>query len=220
MKTPRGIAVNWAAGANEAVGPANLLHLFHLLSGKTLQWRNGKEQYVPCGKGKKVVDFPPPIGRLPVFYTGHAESVSLPRNVPGLDFASVHGGASPVFDIKVVRFLALLGLTKTHARRELLFRMVKPIIPLFQSEKAPDKSVGLVEVWGTDNGKEKRVHYTYVGHIAFITSAPCLQAASWLSSGKFDTLPGGVYAPERLLPDPEEFLKELRVRGVEMTYYE
>ena len=220
MKTPKGIAVNWGAGANEAVGPANLLHLFHLLSGETLQWRNGKEEYVPCGKGKKVVDFPPPIGRLPIFYTGHAESVTLPRNIPGLDYVSVHGGASPVFDIKVVRFLAMLGLTKTHARRERLFRMVKPILPLFQSEKAPNKSVGLVEVWGVDGGKEKRVYYTYVGHIAFITSAPCLQAAVWLCQGKFDHLPGGVYAPERLLDDPEEFLAELRKRGIEMEYFE
>lgn len=220
MKTPKGIAVNWGAGANEAVGPANLLHLFHLLSGKTLQWRNGKEEYVPCGKGKKVVEFPPPIGRLPIFYTGHAESVTLPRNIPGLEYVSVHGGASPVFDIKVVRFLALLGLTKTHARRERLFRMVKPILPLFQSEKAPDKSVGRVEVWGTDGGTEKKVYYTYVGHIAFITSAPCLQAAVWLCGGKFDHHPGGVYAPERLLDDPEEFLAELRTRGVEMEYFE
>jgi len=220
MKTPKGIAVNWGAGANEAVGPANLLHLFHLLSGKTLQWRNGREEYVPCGKGKKVVEFPPPIGRLPIFYTGHAESVTLPRNIPGLDYVSVHGGASPVFDIKVVRFLALLGLTSTHVRRERLFRMVRPILPLFQSEKAPDKSVGRVEVWGTDGDQEKKVYYTYVGHIAFITSAPCLQAAVWLCQGKFDHLPGGVYAPERLLEDPEVFLQELRTRGVDMTYYE
>ena len=81
-------------------------------------------------------------------------------------------------------------------------------------------TVGRVEVWGTDGGKEKKVYYTYVGHIAFITSAPCLQAAVWLCRGKFDHLPGGVYAPERLLEDPEEFLSALRARGVEMTYYE
>jgi lysine 6-dehydrogenase len=215
-----GISVNWAAGSNEPVGPANILHLFHLLSGKTLQWRNGREEYVPCGKGKKVVDFPPPIGKLPVFYTGHAESVSLPRNLPGLKYVSVHGGVSPVFDLKTVRFLANLGLTKTHRRRKILFATVKPILPLFQSDKAPDKSVGRVEVWGTHKGKEKVVYYTYVGHIAHITSAPCLQAAVWLFGGKFDKLPGGVYAPERLIKDPEPFLSELRKRGVVMKYFE
>ncbi len=220
LDKPEGISVNWAAGANEQAGPANILHLFHLLSGKTLQWRDGHEEYVPCGKGKKVVDFPPPIGSLPVFYTGHAESVSLPRNLQGLKYVSVHGGVSPVFDVMMVRFLAHLGLTKTHRRREILFAAVKPILPLFQSEKAPDKSVGRVEVWGKHKGKEKLVYYTYLGHIAFITSAPCLQAAVWLHKGKFDKLPGGVYAPERLIKDPEPFLSELMKRGVVMDYFE
>ncbi|MBN1572335.1 MAG: saccharopine dehydrogenase NADP-binding domain-containing protein [Deltaproteobacteria bacterium] len=220
LDKPEGISVNWAAGSNEAVGPANILHLFHLLSGKTLQWRDGHEEYVPCGKGKKVVEFPPPIGSLPVFYTGHAESVSLPRNLEGLKYASVHGGVKPVFDVMTVRLLANLGLTKTHRRRKILFAIVKPILPLFQSDKAPNKSVGRVEVWGEHKGKEKTVYYTYVGHIAFITSAPCLQAAVWLHKGKFDKLPGGVYAPERLLKDPEPFLAELRKRGVVMEYFE
>ena len=220
LDKPEGISVNWAAGSIEPVGPANILHLFHLLSGKTLQWRNGHDEYVPCGKGKKIVEFPPPIGKLPVFYTGHAESVSLPRNLRGLKYVSVHGGVSPVFDVMTVRFLANLGLTKTHRRRKILFATVKPILPLFQSSKAPDKSVGRVEVWGKHKGKEKVVFYTYVGHIAFITSAPCLQTAVWLKKGKFDKLPGGVYAPERLIADPEPFLSELRKRGVEMEYFE
>ena len=220
LDKPEGISVNWAAGANEQAGPANILHLFHLFTGKTLQWRDGHEEYVPCGKGKKVVDFPAPIGSLPVFYTGHAESVSLPRNLHGLKYASVHGGVSPVFDVMVVRFLANLGLTKTHKRRETLLAVVKPILPLFQSKKAPDKSVGKVEVWGMHKGKEKTVYYTYLGHIAFITSAPCLQAAVWLHKGKFDKLPGGVYAPERLIEDPDPFLAELMKRGVDMDYFE
>ena len=62
MDAPEGIAVNWAAGSNEPVGPANILHLFHLFAGETLQWRDGHDQYVPCGKGKKIVDFPRPSG--------------------------------------------------------------------------------------------------------------------------------------------------------------
>jgi saccharopine dehydrogenase-like NADP-dependent oxidoreductase len=106
MDCPKRIAVNWAGGANEAVGPANLLHVLHLMSGKTLQWRDGREQYVPCGGGKKMVEFPPPIGRIPTWYTGHAESVSLPRNMEGLDYVSVHGGVVPPFDFQLV---ALLG---------------------------------------------------------------------------------------------------------------
>ena len=220
MDTPNSIAVNWAAGSNEAVGPANLLHVFHLMSGQTLQWRNGREEYVPCGRGKKMVEFPDPIGRIPTWYTGHAESVSIPRNLDRLEYVSVHGGVVPPFAFQLVAFLSKLGLTTTHERRARLLRAVKPILPLFQTAKSPDKSAGRVEVWGTDKGTEKYVYYTYVGHLAFVTSCPCLQTILWLKRGKFDHLPGGVYAAERLIEDPGPFLKELESRGVEIAYHE
>jgi saccharopine dehydrogenase-like NADP-dependent oxidoreductase len=220
MDNPKGVAVNWAAGSNEPVGSANLLHVLHLMSGKTLQWRDGREEYVRCGAGRKTVEFPDPIGRIPTWYTGHAESVSIPRNLPGLDYVSVHGGVVPPFDFQFVAFLSRLGLTATHARRERLLRMMRPLLPLFQSNKSPDKSVGRVDVWGSDQGKEKYVFYTYVGHIAFITSCPCLQTILWLKQRKFDHLPGGVYSAERLIENPDPFLKELEDRGVEIAYYE
>jgi saccharopine dehydrogenase-like NADP-dependent oxidoreductase len=220
MEKPSRIAVNWAGGANEAVGPSNILHVLHLMSGKTLQWRDGHEEYVPCGKGRKTVDFPEPIGRIPTWYTGHAESVSLPRNLPGLDNVSVHGGAVPVFDFQLVAFLGRLGLTTTHERRVRVLKAFTPILPLFQSPRAPDKSAGRVEAWGTDGGQEKYVHYTFVGHIAFITSCPCLQTMLWLKQGAFDHLPGGVYAPERLIEDPGAFLTELTGRGMVIESFE
>jgi len=220
MDNPKRIAINWAAGSNEPVGPANLLHVMHLMSGKTLQWRDGHEQYVLCGAGRKMVEFPDPIGRIPTWYTGHAESVSIPRNLPGLDYVSVHGGVVPPFDFQFVAFLSKLGLTSTHERRARLLRMMKPFLPLFQSKKSPDKSVGRVEVWGTHQGNDKYVFYTYVGHIAFITSCPCLQTILWLKEGKFDHLPGGVYSAERLIEKPDPFLKKLESRGVEIAYHE
>jgi saccharopine dehydrogenase-like NADP-dependent oxidoreductase len=220
IEKPEGISINWAAGSNEDVGRANILHLMHLFTGKTLQWRNGHEEYVPCGGGEKLVHFPEPVGSLKVFYTGHAESVTLPRILKGLKYVSVHGGVDPVFDVKLVRFFARLGLTKTHRLREIMFAIFKPIIPYLVSSKSPNKSVGRVEVWGTENGREKQVYYTYVGHIAFISSAPCFLAARWLAQGKFDKLPGGVYAPERLVEDPVPFLKELEELGIEINYFD
>ena len=220
MGGPKKIAVNWAAGSNEPVGPANVLHVMHLMTGETLQWRNGHDEYVPCGGDKKMVEFPDPIGRIPTWYTGHAESVSIPRNLPGLDYVSVHGGVVPPFDFQMVAFFGKLGLTTTHRRRVRLFKLLRPILPLFQSKKSPDKSVGRVEVWGTDGGTEKYVYYTYVGHLAFVTSCPCLQTILWLKRGKFDHLPGGVYSAERLIEDPAPFLKELENRGVEIAYHE
>lgn len=220
MESPKKVAINWVAGSNEAVGPANLLHLFHLTSGKTLQWREGREAYVPCGGGRKMVGFPEPIGKIPTWYTGHAESVSLPRNLTGLDYVSVHGGIVPPFDFQLAAFLGRLGLTTTHKRRKRMLKIIRPLLPLFQSKKSPDKSAGRVEVWGTHGGKERYVYYAYIGHISFITSCPCLQTILWLEKGKFDHLPGGVYSPERLIEAPGPFLGELESRGVEIIYYE
>jgi hypothetical protein len=102
----------------------------------------------------------------------------------------------------------------------LLFKTLRPFLPLFQSKKAPDKSAGRVEAWGSHRGRDKYVYYTFVGHIAFITSCPCLQAILWLKQGRFDHLPGGVYSPERLIEHPSSFLDELKARGLEMTYHE
>ena len=59
-------------------------------------------------------------------------------------FVYVHGGVKPVFDVKTVRFLAVLGLTKTHARRQRLFNTVKPILPLFQSASVEGRKKGLI----------------------------------------------------------------------------
>lgn len=66
MAEPRRINVHWCAGSDEAVGPSNLAHLFHIFNGTTLQWLDGREVRVKTGRGKKVVEFPPPIGRNPV----------------------------------------------------------------------------------------------------------------------------------------------------------
>lgn len=211
---PYRISVNWCAGSDESVGPSNLTHLFHIFNGTTLQWFDGKEVRVKTGAGRKRVSFPQPIGENPVYYTGHAESVSLPRNLPGLREVTLHGGAKPAYIISLVKLLSALGLLRTHARRAALARFFHHIEGWFSSEGL-DKSVGRVEVYGEENGKPCCTCFVYVGHIAEITSFPAYVAAKWLCSGKFDDKPGGVYAAERILERPDPFLEELRALGVD-----
>ena len=216
MAKPEKIHIHWCAGSDEAAGPANLAHLFHIFTGTTLQWMEGREVRVKTGRGKKTVVFPEPIGQVPVFYTGHAESVSIPRNLPGLTEVTLHGGVKPVYIVKLVKAMAALGLTKKHRSRTSLARFFHRIEGWFVSEGI-DKSVGRVEVYGKDEGGAAQSRaYSYVGHIADITSIPCLTAALWLGRGKFDALPGGVYAPERVIDDPDVFLQDLVQRGVEI----
>ncbi len=207
------INVNWCAGSDESVGPSNLTHLFHIFNGTTLQTINGKETRVKTGAGKKLVEFPEPIGSNYVYYTGHAESVSLPRNLPGLTEVTLHGGVKPDYIVTLVKLLSRLKLLSTHARRVALAKFFHKIEGWFASDGI-DKSVGRIDIYGESNGQTHYKYFTYVGHIAEITSLPAYLAAKWLCAGKFDHLPGGVYAPERLLEQPDGFIDELKNLGV------
>jgi saccharopine dehydrogenase-like NADP-dependent oxidoreductase len=213
---PDRIHVNWCAGSDESVGESNLMHLFHIFNGTTLQWFEGREVRVRTGQGRKRVTFPEPIGDAWVYYTGHAESVSLPRNLVGLREVTLHGGVKPGYIATLVKAMSALGLFRTHARRRRLAHLFHHIEGWF-STAGLDKSVGKVEIYGHQDGKQFYRYYTYVGHIAEITSLPALLAAKWVLSGRFDALPGGVYAAERLIEAPETFLEELRSMGVAIS---
>jgi hypothetical protein len=56
----------------------------------------------------------------------------------------------------------------------------------------------------------------YTDYINEIGLYPAYLAAKWLCSGKLDAMPGGVYAPEKLLDNPDPFLAELKALGVEI----
>lgn len=219
MDEPRRVNVHWAAGSNEAAGPANLAHLFNIFHGTTLQTIRGREVRVRCGGGRKLVRFPFPMGELPVYHTGHAESVSIPRNIPGLTEVTLHGGVQPPYIPILIMLMARTGLFGTHARRTAAAKFFHRIETVFGAGGL-DKSVGRVDVYGLHGGKTVHRTYTYLGHIGRITAIPSAAAALWELGGRFRDTPGGVYAPERLLADPDPFLAELMRRGVEIFFHE
>jgi len=219
MESARRINIHWAAGSNEDVGPANLTHLFNIFHGTTLQTIRGNEVEVKTGGGRKVVRFPFPMGDLPVYYTGHAESVSIPRNLEGLTEVTLHGGVQPGYIPWLLKALDVTGLFSTHKSRSAFARFIMKIESIFASGGL-DKSVGRIDVYGFDKGKTAHRTYTYIGHIGLITSIPCVTAALWEAKGNFKSKPGGVYSAERLLDDPDPFLKDLMSRGVEIFFYE
>lgn len=219
MDNPKRINVHWAAGSNESAGPANLTHLFNIFHGTTLQTIRGQEIEVPTGGGRKLVRFPFPMGDLPVYYTGHAESVSMPRNLPGLTEATLHGGVQPSYIPLLIMFINKLGLLSTHEKRKKMANFFYKIESMFGAGGL-DKSVGRVDVYGTNKGKTAHRTYTYIGHIGLITSIPCSVAALWELTGKFKKIPGGVYSSDRLLENPDPFLAEIMKRGVEIFYYD
>jgi len=217
MDTPEKINVHWTGGSDEDIGPANVKHVMHIFAGETLQWIDGKETWVKTGRGRKVVEFPEPIGIQPVYYTGHAESVSIPRNLKGLQEVTLHGGSQPKWVSVFARTVGELGLTTTHNKRELLTKALSPIMGLFSVGGTADKSVFRIDCYGKHKGKEKHNYYTGVGHIAEITSMPCVEGAMMLARGEIKQ--HGVFAAEAVF-DPDDFLPRIAKRGVTMTYYD
>ncbi|MBF0397461.1 MAG: saccharopine dehydrogenase NADP-binding domain-containing protein [Desulfobacterales bacterium] len=210
VKNTHKIHVNWCAGSDESVGPSNLMHLFHIFNATTLQTFDGKEIPVKTGEGEKEVEFPLPIGKAKVYYTGHAESVSLPRNLPGLKEVTLHGGVKPNYIVHLVKFMSSLNFFATHERRVMLANLFHKIESWFSSKEF-NKSVGRVDIYG-----DAYKYFTYVGHIADITSIPAYIASKWLANGKFNDMDGGVYSPEKILVKPEKFIDELKFLGIEI----
>lgn len=218
MDEPEKIHIQWAGGSNEAVGPANVKHVLHIFEGTTLQWLDGKEVRVKTGTNKKLVDFPEPIGKLPVYYTGHAESVSVPRNLKGLKEVTLHGGVHPPYIARLATFFGNLGLTTTPKKRDRVAQLMVPLenIGIF-SKGGVDKSVFRIDAYGKKNGKPAHHYYTGVGHIADITSIPCVEGALMIARGELKK--PGVHAAESAL-EPDVFLPRLEKRGITLNYYE
>jgi len=216
MDEPEKIHIHWAGGSNEDVGPANVKHVLHIFSGTTLQWINGKEVRVKTGTNKKIVEFPAPMNKLPVYYTGHAESVSVPRNLKGLKEVTLHGGIHPPYVARLATFFGKLGLTNTSKKRDRLAKILVPIEGLFATGGV-DKSVFRIDVFGKKNGKPAHHYYTGVGHIADITSIPAVEGALMITRGELKK--PGVHAAESAL-EPADFLPRLEKRGIELKYYE
>ncbi len=216
MDAPEKIHIQWAGGSNEAVGPANVKHVLHIFSGYTLQWLNGKETKVKTGTNRKVVEFPEPMGKLPVYYTGHAESVAVPRTLKGLKEVTLHGGTHPAYISQLATFFGNLGLSNTPEKREKLANLLMPIEGLFATGGV-DKSVFRIDAYGKKNGKPVHHYYTGVGHIAEITSIPCVEGAMMIARGELKK--PGVHSAESAL-EPDDFLPRLEKRGIDLRYYE
>ncbi|HOK08586.1 MAG TPA: saccharopine dehydrogenase NADP-binding domain-containing protein [Candidatus Hydrogenedens sp.] len=219
LDKPERIEINWAGGSDEDIGPANVKHVLHIFSGYTLQWRDGKEVKIKTGTERKIVEFPEPMGKLPVYITGHAESVSVPRNLPGLTYVSLHGGIHPPYIARLATFLGSLGLTNTSRKREILTKILLPLVNMgIFSKGGIDQSVFRIDVYGEKNGKPTHHYYSGVGHIAEITSIPAVEGALMIARGELNK--PGVHSAESAIDDVDAFLNRLKNRNVKLFYYE
>lgn len=207
------INISFAGGSQDAEGKANIHHAIYMYYGKVISFLDGKEVYVDAGSGCEIVEFPEPVGKLPVFHVGHAEPVTIPRNIPGLKEVTLKGGIHPSWLSKLAIILAKLNLTNTPSKREKLTNLVYKLLPLM-GRGGLEVSGLRVDIYGEKEGNKKHLFYACVDRMSIITGVPAAIGAVLIGKGIIKEK--GVFAPEAVI-DPDVFLKELERKNIKIS---
>ena len=216
MSRPRRIHIAWFGGADDAGGYANYRHAVHIFCGKVPSFRDGREVLVRSGSGKETVQFPPPCGRLPVYHTGHAEPVTIPGNIAGLETVSLKGGIWPGWLARAGILLERVGLVRGDRSQKWWADFFYRLLPRLPRGKCTVSGFR-VDVYGEQDGRQAHRWYTCVGRMKNITSIPAALGAVMLAQGEIAER--GAFAPEAVI-DPEPFLAALDPLGVKIEEHE
>jgi len=195
-------------------------------------YKDGEFYPVPPFTGERIIDFPYPIGPMPVYFVPHGETRSFPRNL-GAKRVFVKGTFTPK-GMGLMRSLLDYGFfsTNTIKIRDIKISPKELIMQaLLQMPEANEKerlfAYGLhVEVIGRKwSHRVKRTYWTthpsmsewgipyaYSNNVGF----PLGICAQLIAEGKVKT---GVNAPEAMI-EPEVFFAELAQRNIQVHYRE
>lgn len=202
------IKVSWAGSAADSTGLAVIMHVFYAVTGNVPTYKDGAWVHVPAGTETEVVEFPPPLGRVPVYHCGHPEPLTIPRYLP-VRSVSLKGALVPNWNNKLAPILARLGLIGTPERNLRTARLIHAVEGIFRVGGVP-ASGARVDVTGLKDGVRRTISFGAAETMGKITGIPAALCARWLAAGR---LPKGAYAPEGCL-DPDPFLAELAGRGI------
>lgn len=204
------VRIAFTGDAQDAEGLANVEHALHMFTGEVAAHLDGKPAKVRAGTGREWVEFPHPVGRVPVYYTGHAEPVTLPRFIPGLRTVTLKGGITPAWLSRLGKLLVFLRMTSTPQKRRRLATRLHKLRP-YLGRGGLGVSALRVDCAGTRGGRSVRASYACVSPMALMTAAPAAIGALLLARGEISK--PGVFAPEGCV-DPERFFPLLEARGV------
>jgi saccharopine dehydrogenase-like NADP-dependent oxidoreductase len=213
---PRRIHIAWFGGADDAGGYANYQHAVHIFCGKVPSFEHGRELPVRAGDGREMVEFPPPCGRLPVYYTGHAEPVTIPKNIPGLEEVTLKGGIWPNWLARAGILLERAGLIRGERSQKWWADLFYRVLPRLPQGKCTVSGFR-IDVWGEKDGREAHHWYAGVDRMKRITSLPAAVGAVMLARGEIEER--GVFAPEALV-DPDTMLSRLEPYGIKVERHE
>lgn len=211
-KTKR-INISWAAGLGDLDGSGEFFkHLLNVFNGQASTRDGGRWKKVAAGSGEETVEFPEPIGKIPVYHVGHPEPITIPHFYPALEQVTLKGGVAPSGFGTLARTLARLRLTDTPGKRDTSATFVKLLSPFFGSHVAAVSALR-VDVHGEKKGEESTASYLVADKMKRLTAAPAATGAILAGSGAIDKK--GVLTPETAF-DPEDFLTELSKRKVKV----
>jgi lysine 6-dehydrogenase len=216
MDRPRRIHIAWFSGVDQASGKANFRHSIHIFSGKVPSFENGREVMVRAGGGKEMVDFPPPCGRVPAYYVGHAEPVTLPRYIPGLETLTLKGGVWPAWQGRALILMERVGLFRSERSQKFWADLMCRVLPKLPSGKFTVSGFR-VDVHGEKDGRPAHYWYTEVGPMVPATGIPAALGALMLAEGKISQR--GVFPPEAVI-DPDPFFASLEPYGLKAESHE
>jgi saccharopine dehydrogenase-like NADP-dependent oxidoreductase len=203
------INIAWAGDAEDSEGLAVIKHTYHIFTGMIITYLDGKHLKIKAGTGKEIVEFLPPINKIPVYHLGHPEPVTIPKFIPNVKTVTLKGGLTPPWLNGLAKILVSLKLTNTPEKRDRLANLTKKLLPYLPGGGL--KISGLrVDVKG-ENG---HCIYKIVDKMRRLTGIPASIGTVMLAKGEITTK--GVIAPEACI-EPERFIEELEKRNMKIV---
>ena len=193
------------AGGGEAV----IRHMLHIISGDTTVWRGGRRTMIPACSESRVVDFPR-FGAIRVWNMGHAEPVTVPRFVEGIEEVNflMGFGRGSAFFIRPAKW----GLWKIAPVADAFVKLIDRLEHM-GTQREPAAGAIRIDVWGEKDGREEHRMLCGIGQMREATGLSLAVGALMLGRGQLLTAAGGVYAPEGCI-DPAVFIRIMRDKGL------
>lgn len=194
-------------------------------------FRQGRIEFIPPLSARRMYDFPPPIGSLPVYSTNHDETYFMPLGIPTLKEASFNIGIDDRFAeaAAIFRRWGLLNKEPVDVKGtkvrplDVVAAMLPP--PSAFADKVKGDTCFVVEVTGDKGGRRTKVKvWTMMSHEkayelyrtnagAYLVGTGGAVATEMLIDGLVKDK--GIVIPEQL--PVEEFMERLRQKDIKIV---
>ncbi len=218
MDRVEAIRVAWVQDIGEEIGIAPLMHWCHVAAGKVPTYRYGRWVEVLGLTEREEVEFPDPVGVVPVYHVGHPEPVTLPRFIDA-QYVACKGGLIPPENITVSRIVRATGAASTPGRIRILARVFMPLLPVLSKigGKTPGITGSRVDVEGEKDGGPAKVSYGIAIRVGPTTGSSAAVGAQMIAAG--EVTHHGVLPPEACV-DTDRYFAEMAKRGLQVIEME